>query len=802
MPIISKSSVSALIQGRADFLIEGGRTPPYDYQTLKESIIYDELTEEIAALRLMLASEDDFETLFKARCRLRAERNACSALSFTEMPTGVVNSMYWDIAMLLEPASLGDMFNILLPDVTHHIVHDAKVSQDSSSTHAKNLDFSFQKKNTVSLSEAPLVERLGDFAVSGTSLFDLKTITNLRFAWHKNFHAAMSKAYPALAYSIYQHNTVFKTLAERLMLLQGQNQTPLEAINILIRELKLGGTTITGSVLAARDAEDAFAAFMGYIDALPEDIINRLLCLSDGSSITIRHVIDHLRAGKCAETGASYLQRIIDNNRAQSVLNQSPILPQHYIRTIAKDYGSVEPLSAKAMHSSLKLPEIFLEKSLCRLEVNTNNEFFSLLLSIPPTMYTALLKHLRANLLGLITTRTFSIQIQAGILNEEQKIALFLAMISNPQRFNRQIVLGLVVQMDLYFFKTLLGLMPPNERAAAVNCEYLFKPSVLHQTLDNQALFIGILNLLSDGERFEVLKVRSSWMEWDTVLHKAVEYSDLFSAIIHLLPERERVDMFKVTNWKGETVLDYAVSKPALFKIILNILPEGERVQAVKMHDRWGRTVLHNALFDPQPLLAILRSLPEGQRFEVVKVKAKSGKTLLQCVLNTPVLYVDILHLLPECTSLLARISEIERCAVVPADNLLAIGVHEVLLRLMDLDTAGVYEFLDYQLSVMLKAVHSPEIQVLKETIKDYRKKAERWIGGSHYEKLAQTIEDALYKIPLHQREHVLTGPNNPVQELLSTVTFRFQLNPKALDIVKARGLEQSSIGRLSTDPR
>lgn len=248
MPHPHQTEILALITAKQS-LVQSDLAQAHDYGSLKIKVMNEELAEELRFLTELFSGED-IEARFKAHCRERAIRNATTCLSFSEMPNGAVNELYWDIAThLFHPATMGEMLGILMPAVTTVVTHTAEVS--TTSTSPKDIVMGFKSEAISSLNDTPSLQKLADFVVSGTKLLDVKGIARFDFRLHQRYYRALEKTHPDVHARLYQHNPALRTLKTKLLLLEGQGQVPFEAMTTLIRELRLGGSRMTGSVYAA-----------------------------------------------------------------------------------------------------------------------------------------------------------------------------------------------------------------------------------------------------------------------------------------------------------------------------------------------------------------------------------------------------------------------------------------------------------------------------------------------------------------------------------------------------------------------
>jgi hypothetical protein len=242
---------------------------------------------------------------------------------------------------------------------------------------------------------------------------------------------------------------------------------------------------MTGSVYAAANAQDAFASFLGYLEALPAEAKTTLLALTNSSGKNIASVIGDLRGGDCVETASKSLQTIIEQPAARVFLNRHPTLSPDYLRALVKDYRAPNTLPTKALDSSTGLPPVFLEQVLSEIQIDSAYDYISLLLSFPITLYKQLLQYANRGS-ELLLPVALADRIKEGVLSDEQKQAFFEAIEANPTRFPRS------VYLDFYICSghvnrviSLFGTLPLDTRLAIVKAKDILDNTVLHRSAAN-----------------------------------------------------------------------------------------------------------------------------------------------------------------------------------------------------------------------------------------------------------------------------------------------------------------------------
>ena len=219
-----------------------------DYSSLKQQVVVKEMKNELAALKDMLQNQDTFVEEFKKRCVIRANSNRGTALSFSAMPNGATNELYWQIARLLfNPETLSEMLSILMPEVTTVInINDS----DNISSAETNIQEDSANSNVIVNKESLLTSSAGkqlcpdnlqDYVIAEDSLLLIDKINRLSFDKHQQLYDILTQQYPQLATKLYTHNVELQRLEQDLLFIAHRGQTAKDAISCLIKGLILGG---------------------------------------------------------------------------------------------------------------------------------------------------------------------------------------------------------------------------------------------------------------------------------------------------------------------------------------------------------------------------------------------------------------------------------------------------------------------------------------------------------------------------------------------------------------------------------
>ncbi|WP_412754248.1 hypothetical protein [Legionella donaldsonii] len=618
----------------------------HDYPSLKAETIQQELHDEIEALiKLLGEGLDAFRLGFLDRCKRRAEQNTGTCLSLFAMPEGECNQLYWQIAeRLFEPKTMGDLLGILAPNITSLVSYEvaSDVSQDSLRERAKNPAFHFEERDLSSLNQEPSRAALSELAVSGNQLFDVTNLVQFDFVTHEKFFDAFQKQYPELAAALYQHNEAFKTLQKNLMVVS-KGLSPREVIQELIQQFLLGGETLTGEIEASLEAQKAVTDFFGYLESLPDAMKEALLRLETQSGTSLTGVCEHLRNETCVELAASYLKDILRNEANAVTLDTRPHGSPEQLQAIQRLYGRTRPLPAASTNTTTTLPIQYLEEGLKQLVIEDEQAYLNLLLAVPPSYYTLLLKHVQTSCDPDLPGELGEM-MRSGLFNREQFTALNHAIVANRERFG-----GFTETLRFalnYSNYELLGLvltsLSPDERLAQFKVNYDgddgYRYTLLHMMSGKPEALATALTLLPESERLAAIHEEDS--EGNSVLHLAVNNPDALKAILTSLPASARLKAIDKKNSAGNSVLHIAINSPRALQTILDLLSPKEQA-AVKEEEDYKRMTLVNLL---QEKRALLKDLGIAHDYPSLRAEVIEQELHIQIE--------SLLQILPHCKDL------------------------------------------------------------------------------------------------------------------------------------------------------
>ena len=320
---------------------------PYDCQTLKQRIVTIELAQELSFLNSLVdkCAHDlpSFEEGFKARCKQRAEGDV-PAIGFASMPHSITNELYWKITeILFEPKTMAAFLNILMPATVNHLCLSFPETIPDGQSLKKLSQEGIEpilelKEDLNALEQEKSFDRLSQFLISGTIIFDVRSIEELPLQVHAKLYAALHKSHPKICAELYEHNHPLRVLRGAIHTYQNKGKTPKEAIEELIKGLTLGGETMTGKEEASVLALAAIVDFFGFLNEQPEEIKMQLLQARSGV-LSLEHVIENeIKKGKCIETSAFKLRQIIEANHNNPFFNKPVQMNQQMLRQLKKKF--------------------------------------------------------------------------------------------------------------------------------------------------------------------------------------------------------------------------------------------------------------------------------------------------------------------------------------------------------------------------------------------------------------------------------------------------------------------------------
>ncbi len=628
---------------------------PSNFATLKEAAIQKQLLEEVNQLRQLFSSNaslDEKKEEFKELLKAHLEATNNTALSMSAMPNGDLNALYFKLAIdLFQPKNLAELCEIFAITPATHLelelpslpkTHNREQLREAMSNISNNKEMVLQASNFSEwASKEPCprtAEEFASFLFAGNSCVSLKRdVLSLTFLEHRNLYRLTKEQRPTLFNALYQRNEWFRALEEDINTYEKNGETPREAIQKLIRGLRLGGERMTGQELAADSSREALGYFYHYLNRVPESLVESIKELNYGGK-TLKDVLNDLGKEDCVETAANDLAHILNNQQNDSVLDKRPALNEKELTRIEENYNSLNHEAINLKQECSALPTDLCKELISTITLTEPHELFTLLVNFPEAFYEELLRELNlsqvANPLDVLGQH-----ISEGFFNKEQAIAVIIAILDNKDKFqnHKKLIFHIYKQPNLLHFY-LSSLSNGYERFEAVNEKDSNGETVLHRATHKPESLEKLLESFETDEA-HLRAVNEKDNAGNTVLLLAADNPESLEKLLALYKDDEaRLKAVNEKNMFGNTVLLLAADKPAsLEKILESFETDEARLKAVNEKDIYDNTVLHCAADKPASLEKILGSFEtDDARLKAVNEKNKFGKTVLHCAANTP----------------------------------------------------------------------------------------------------------------------------------------------------------------------
>ena len=611
---------------------------PDDYTSLIKAIIDKEGYEEVEILVKMSSSGaleqddsqklDQLQTTFKDRCRHREKKNNATCLSFTALPMGAVNQMYWNLAIILfEPSNLNELLSILLPTITEIIsIELPKNSEDrlQLATHAI-------KDEIIPL---PFTSSLETFVIADNRLFDMNQLANLPLETQQHLYHLFKQVETTLAKKIYSHNDELQTLESNIMLLSNQAPTPKEAIERLIHELIQTNSVGMGMSQAGRRAQLAYDRFFTYWDKLPKDLHIKLKEIAFSPNDDCIHaIVKYIKKSIPVHHRLSMLQEIISLETNQAFLQIRPQVTSQEVYSIKQSYRALSiPIAGREVINGLST-QLFHE-SLSIVKPDTVGNWCTLLYHVPIHLYSEIIKKRMIGLWGNETANA----IKYGFLSPKQKKALVNAMFNDMTCYS-EVVNGMLFALDINeptLFSQIFESIATLEEKLTVMKERIggsLEATILRKAVKIPECFLSMWRLYPDDHsRFQAVNLTDR--DKETVIYASVRFPDTLKIILNSFEDRTiATKMLIKKNLNGSTAIHFAAHFTDSLQVILDFFTSDKaKLKAVLIQDNEGDTVLHKVIETKNhaALKVILNALPASEdKLAVLKLKNKAGYTAL-----------------------------------------------------------------------------------------------------------------------------------------------------------------------------
>lgn len=452
---------------------------PSNYADLIESALLTEFNQQKKKLLELFSNpEQEVEVLqaaFKKLCKQREIENKNSCLSFTALPEGTCNRLYFDIACILFNAEeFKDVLEILMPATQSFLM--VQVSDILSSK--TSFSYTLEDRVQIQLHRQPLntfkhypaeLHFFSQIAAGDNVIIDLNEIRHLPlFIHHKLF--TLLQGYPTLKEKLYRHNNDFQQLLFDIELLEKNGTPPNQALSRLIHDLTRSGSRYTGLDEAADAATFAFVQFRVYLEKFPASFQNDILALeSPSKDYQLKDVFKELEKGGCVETAASQLTVIQEYGPNKAILNSIPNGSREQLQTIKKRYR--QPLSITGNDKTKVLPSSLLSFLLNDITIYTPYDYIDLLLNLPPAEYLPFLKHVSINCIPALPDELGE---ALEMFTQEQQQHFFLAVLDQQEKFGgiKAIIYFSVKNKLTHFFKLISSTLNTTEKHIFYNGFY------------------------------------------------------------------------------------------------------------------------------------------------------------------------------------------------------------------------------------------------------------------------------------------------------------------------------------------
>lgn len=436
---------------------------PSNYAELQEAALQKELLNELKKLYQLIEqpdiAEDVLKSQFKLLCKQRENLNQSNYFSYTALPEGLCNQLYFDVLVqLFQPKHFFDVIAILLPSIKARLtVTLSNLLIEKNDSNKQNIEERLQ----ISLNEASLESlsaypaQLATFTeiVIDTKrqiIFMLDDIKDLPLHVHQRLFKLLNDDYHEIKEKLYQHNDDYKQLHFDIEFIGSQAVTLNEMLTRFAKRLIHGGTHYTNKQFADPSAITACSQFQNYLDNLPSDFNKQVMQLSgDNKKYTIQYIMEvHFGLeANCIEQAAEYIKAIQENAKNKEILNQIPYGTKEQINLVKNRYRH-QSMKIIGYDNIKTLPLFYLQSLLKYIKIDSVIDYIDLLINIPPTEYKTLIEHAD---IQCFPTLPEELDSNIDMFSQEQKKAFFQAMVNHRHKLDVQCVLYFAARNNLKF---------------------------------------------------------------------------------------------------------------------------------------------------------------------------------------------------------------------------------------------------------------------------------------------------------------------------------------------------------------
>lgn len=549
----------------ADMLI----TIPSNFAQIEYAVVIEELRIEIQKLeRLFLCDPKIWHDEFKELCKSREQQNNDTCLSFTAIPEGICNHLYWNLAdILYKPKSIADMLAILLPSIQSTLIFQTAdillPKTEATSTLQQRTVYSLEVKplnELVNFSYSPIF--FTEIVSDSNLVFPLQQVRKLPFYVHQKLFELLDE-HPIIKKHFYTHNDHFQELHQDL----DQNvASPNDEINKLVRELTRAGSRYSGLTDAAQSVLIPCARFSMYLDKLPATFKENLLAVTTTNNIKLSDIIGHLENGSCVEEAARNLKSIQENKNNAEILASLPIITHADQKLTQKKYRKAIPINGFE-HTKI-LPFVLKKQILTNVIISSTADYIDILLNLPTEEYADFFKEVQISCDPVLPVQLGS---SLQMFSSQQLEAFLDALSYTSEKFGGILsILELAIgSANLASFRKLFNLLTTENQIPLL---YKHKQCSLIEMIVRDgtiAILETALESLPPEQRKTLIKSKTSYYV-ATPLHTALYNpdSEMFNKISSYYDSEELFEaMLNEKNHYSENIFHTLIRKGNLIQI-------------------------------------------------------------------------------------------------------------------------------------------------------------------------------------------------------------------------------------------
>ena len=400
-------------------------SPIHDLPSLIKISEIHEFISELEKLETLFKEIFDVCNRFQTLCAAREGQNRNTALSFSALPDGACNKLYYKLAFILfNPQTPEELLSVLLPSIKNALT----IHAEASSKHKEGLVI--KGIQIAPLSSAFWKGSNSEFfikecVIHEDALFNMTQIASWPITAHIEFYHSLTDE--SLRKKIYSHNDAMKEL-ERDIQIFTQSFAPLgETLNKMVEAFKAGNKFFTSNPESASYAADlAGEAFRLYIASYPDNSRAVVLSLkSTDTSINLGRIHEGLLKKECIDTLTHWIQGVLGNPENKIYLGLKPNTSPEKEKEIKNKYKKT--LEIDGVEKSFQLPTQGIKSVLENIHITSPENFQSLLINIPTEYYSIFLK----DVVFTYKIETSIIGIFESLSLPEKQTALLLALFAN-----------------------------------------------------------------------------------------------------------------------------------------------------------------------------------------------------------------------------------------------------------------------------------------------------------------------------------------------------------------------------------